>query len=69
MYYCVLFALLLLSFVRYLQLLKIFVNEKLSAFCKFYETNKDFVDGLGKCAPKYTTSCMKPHKDIIIASS
>ena len=26
----------------------IFVSEKLSSFTRFYETNKDFVDGLGK---------------------
>ena len=31
-----------------LQLLMIFVNEKLSSFIRFYETHKDFVDGLGK---------------------
>ena len=31
-----------------LQLLMIFVSEKLSSFTRFYETNKDFVDGLGK---------------------
>ena len=30
-----------------LQLLMIFVNEKLSSFTRFYETHKDFVDGLG----------------------
>ena len=32
-----------------------------SCYCKFYETNKDFVDGLGKCSPKYTMLCKKPH--------
>ena len=26
----------------------IFVNEKLTSFIRFYETHKDFVDGLGK---------------------
>jgi len=30
------------------QLLKIFVSEKLSAFVKFYETHKEFVDELGR---------------------
>ena len=35
-------------FSRSLQLLMIFVNEKLSSFIRFYETHKDFVDGLGK---------------------
>merc|ERR1719326_1175120 len=29
------------------QLLSIFVNEKLEAYVKFYEKNKDFVTGLG----------------------
>merc|ERR550534_118287 len=29
------------------QLLKIFVNEQLDAYVKFYEENKGFVDGLG----------------------
>ena len=31
-----------------LQLLIIFVQEKLSSFVQFYNSNKDFVDALGK---------------------
>ena len=29
---------------------------------------KPVVDGLGKCAPKYTMSCKKPHKGIYVYS-
>ena len=32
-----------------LQLFNIFVRERVSAFVKFYEENKSFVDDLGKC--------------------
>ena len=31
-----------------MQLLEIFVHEKMSAFVTFYNSNKEFVDGLGK---------------------
>ena len=31
-----------------LQLLIIFIHEKLSSFVQFYNSNKEFVDGLGK---------------------
>ena len=31
------------------QLLILFVQEKLSSFVQFYNSNKDFVDGVGKC--------------------
>ena len=35
-------------FVCILQLITIFVKEKLSTFNEFYAANKEFVDGLGK---------------------
>lgn len=37
-------------------LLTIFVTEKLSAYTKFYEEKKDFVDGLGKALLKMVFS-------------
>ena len=36
------------SFFPFVQLLTIFVSERLADFLKFYKENKDFVNGLGK---------------------
>ena len=37
-----------------MQLLEIFVCEKMSAFVTFYNSNKEFVDDLGKISPRVT---------------